>query len=160
MVQLKPYNNNQFPILSSWVPDEDALLLFAGNDFSFPLTAEQLSNHINSFPEREYYFGELNDEPVAFGEIIPQESGNPRLGRIIVKPEKRGEGIGQQFLRALIKRCRDRFDCAAVELYVIDTNQRAINCYTALGFLFLPGEDLTPIFNGKQVIAKKMRLLL
>ncbi len=154
------YHSNQFEILNSWVPNADALLLFAGTDFNFPLTKEQLDQHISHFPDREYYFGTENDEPVAFGEIIPQETGIPRLGRLIVKPEKRGLGFGKKFITALTNRCVARFNCPAVELYVIDTNQQAINCYLKLGFQFLEGQDLTPIFNGKKVLAKKMRLLL
>ncbi|MES2629054.1 MAG: GNAT family N-acetyltransferase [Bacteroidota bacterium] len=157
---LKPYDPKWFPALESWVENEETLFIFAAVDFTWPLTTVQLENHMQKHPGREWYIGFVDDEPVAFGEIIPTERNIPRLGRLIIDYRKRGKGIGQQLLAALEQRCVERFDCKAVELYVFEGNERAIAAYLKYGFVFVPIEDAVLTHNGREIVCHKMQHLI
>ncbi|SEL49196.1 GNAT family N-acetyltransferase [Parapedobacter koreensis] len=85
---------------------------------------------VEKWVERKFYIGALTDVPFAFGEIIPQESGWPRLGRILVgKASMRGLGLGSQFVAALVDECLRLYHCDRVDLNVWEENAAAIRCY-------------------------------
>ncbi|RQP17052.1 MAG: GNAT family N-acetyltransferase, partial [Parapedobacter sp.] len=89
------------------------------------------------YPDRRMYMAWVKEQPMAFGEIIPQDNGRPRLGRILVgNPAIRGMGIGARFITALVDECGRLYDCDAVELNVWDENISAIRCYEKVGFVF------------------------
>jgi len=137
---LKRFSSSDFPLLESWVIDADLLLQFSGTDFNYPLTEKQLSDYQLVHPDRKMYIGySQNEIPFAFGEIIPQEGGQPRLGRILIgDPRQRGQGFGKYFIRMMVEECRRLYACSQVELFVWDKNQQAIKCYKSVGFEYLP----------------------
>ncbi len=156
-LQLKPYSVTDFGVLNSWIEDATILLQFAGVEFEWPLTPEQLQFHFNRFPEREWCVGYDGDKAVAFGEIIPQENGLPRLGRLIVDSKARNKGYGRRFIKALENRCVERFQCKAMDLYVVAENKQAIECYLKYGFRFLEGQDLIANYKGFEFLCHKMQ---
>lgn len=135
---LKPYTDSAFNLLEKWITDPELLLQFAGTDFSFPVTREQISDYKSNHPERSFYLGyTFNMTPFGFGEIIPQENGRPRLGRILVgDPALRGQGLGRYFITLLLNECKHRFPSDGVDLYVWNMNTAAIRCYSAVGFKY------------------------
>lgn len=159
---LRPYSDDQFRLLSSWITDPYILFQFSGTYFSFPLTRGQIDDYLIRFPDRKFYFGyDPDHEPYAFGEIIPKPDQPPRLGRLLIgDPEKRGKGLGGIFIRELIARIRHTMDPAAVDLFVLQNNLPAIRCYEKIGFRFLPGEKFELVFEGTSYRVKKMRLSL
>lgn len=102
---LKPYKSSDFKLLQKWATDAALLLQFSGTDFSYPLTEQQIQDYQDSYPDRHLYIGyTLEELPFAFGEIIPQESGYPRLARILVgEPSLRGKGLGRYFIKLLLE---------------------------------------------------------
>ena len=156
-LQLKPWNDELFPELCSWISGPDELLRFAGVEFSWPVEISQFKNHFINFPDREWYFGYDNNVAVAFGEIIPQENNIPRLGRLIVDPSIRNKGVGQRLIKALEIRSSERFQCEAIELFVVTDNHQAINCYTRYGFKILDGADVTITHNNITFSCHKMQ---
>lgn len=145
-----------FPVLNSWVENAAVLLQLAGPTFTWPFTQNQLDNHIANSPDREFYVGIIDNKAVAFGEIIPQETTVPRLGRLIVDNTKRGQGIGKQFITALSDRCVERFKCPTIQLYVLADNETAIQCYLHYGFRFMEGHDFIQVYPGGDFLVRKM----
>lgn len=137
---IKPYTSSDFKLLDAWVTDADLLLQFSGTDFSYPLTEEQIVEYCARHPDRRLYIGyTVNGVPFAFGEIIPQESGYPRLARILVgEPMHRGQGLGRYFIRLLVRECKRLYNTDSVELFTWEKNYPAIKCYESVGFRFLP----------------------
>jgi RimJ/RimL family protein N-acetyltransferase len=158
-LSLQPYDPVLFPLLQSWITDKYLLLQYSGTHFRFPLTQEQLDHYATEFPERKMYFGMLNDTPVAFGEIIPQDSGSVRLARLLIgDPTLRGHGIGLSFVNALIAEAKERFNNPRIDLFVFSGNKPAISCYTKAGFIFMPEENIIATFEGQEYVSCKMKL--
>jgi RimJ/RimL family protein N-acetyltransferase/ribosome-associated protein YbcJ (S4-like RNA binding protein) len=155
---LKPYASSDFPLLEKWVTSPELLLQFSGTDFSYPITEQQILSYQLLHPDRTFYIGySQNDIPFAFGEIIPQESGMPRLGRILIGDSKlRGMGFGKYFIRMLIEKCRSAYDCKKVELFVWEKNQMAIKCYKSVGFEYIAEKHNTLVYNGVNYNIHKM----
>lgn len=155
---LKPYSNLDFELIASWVTDEALLLQFSGTDFSYPLTTQQISDYQILHPERQFYIGYTTDGlPFAFGEIIPQESGNPRLGRILVgEPRLRGQGLGRYFITLLLEKSKQCYQTNTVELFAWEKNHAAIRCYESVGFKFSPIRSATMVHKGISYHIHKM----
>lgn len=155
---IKAYTNSDFKLLEKWITDAALLLQFSGTDFTYPITQQQIFNYQELYPDRSFYIGySQNDIPFAFGEIIPQESGQPRLGRILIGDSRqRGQGFGKYFMKMLIAECKNVYNCSMVELFVWDKNQPAIKCYESVGFEYLREKHKTLIHNGVSYNIHKM----
>lgn len=152
------YQPAHFNFLNKWITSPDLLFQFAGTTFSFPITENQLNKYQSENPERCFYIG-LNDEsePVAFGEIIPQETNIPRIGRLLIgNPANRGKGYGTAFIHLLLQKCRLQFQTKTVELFVLEDNFPAIKCYQKIGFKFLPDQSWTVNHNEQDYLLQKM----
>lgn len=154
---LRKFEETDFHWLQSWVTSPELLLQFAGDRFSYPLRLEQLAEYRDEHPDRTMYMAVSSEKPVAFGEIIPQDNGRPRLGRILVgNPAMRGMGLGTRFISALVDECRRLYTCDAVELNVWDENIPAIRCYEKVGFVFQPNDCMTLHALGRSFNIYKM----
>jgi RimJ/RimL family protein N-acetyltransferase len=155
---LKAYENAHFHILDSWVTDADLLLQFSGTDFSYPLTEKQLSDYQILHPDRRFYMGYTSDGvPFAFGEIIPQENGYPRLARVLVgEPTSRGQVLGRYFIQLLVSESIKLYQINTVELFTWEKNHAAIKCYESVGFKFLPEKCKVMVHNGISYNIHKM----
>ncbi|WP_316750957.1 GNAT family N-acetyltransferase [Pedobacter gandavensis] len=155
---IKSYISSDFDTIASWVTDEDLLLQFAGTDFSFPLTRKQLEDYQISHPDRCFYIGYLIDQvPFAFGEIIPQEGGTPRLARILIgEPSRRSQGLGRHFIGLLLEEIRLHYHSSTVDLYVWEKNDAAIKCYESVGFILCPERAMTMLHKDRSYHIHKM----
>ncbi len=160
-MKLVPFSDEHIAILNTWVKDEDLLFQFSGNVFRIPFTIEQFINYSLIYPDRKFYIAYQSNEPVGFGEIIPQETGIPRLGRVLIgNSASRMKGLGKELVRLLIERCVEDCETEYVELYVWHNNDAAIKCYSSVGFNFIPSPQLEVEHNGVKHQLKKMRLKL
>jgi RimJ/RimL family protein N-acetyltransferase len=160
---LKPYTSLDFHLLEKWVTSPELLFQFSGTDFSYPITEQQILSYQSSHPERIFYIGySQNNIPFAFGEIIPQESGAPRLGRVLIGESRlRGFGFGKYFTKMLVDECKHIYNCTRVELLVWDKNQMAIKCYKSVGFEYIAEKHNSLVHDGVSYnIHKMIRILL
>ncbi|SER06745.1 GNAT family N-acetyltransferase [Pedobacter rhizosphaerae] len=155
---LQAYTSAYFHILESWVTDADLLLQFSGTDFSYPITEKQIEDYQLLHPDRRFYIGYTADGvPFAFGEIIPQENGCPRLARILVgNSALRGQGLGRSFIKMLLTESIKLYRTKRVELFTWEKNYAAIRCYESVGFKFLPERCKEMVHNGKRFNIHKM----
>jgi ribosomal protein S18 acetylase RimI-like enzyme len=140
MLHLIPFTKNHYQTLINWIIDEETLLKFAGIGFQYPLTQEQLDQYLTKYPDRKLYLA-LDDKknPVGYGEIIPQGENSARLGHLIIgESQKRGLGLGQKLIAALNKEAESHLQIKNMDLFVLEGNTLAINCYLKSGFNFIP----------------------
>lgn len=157
MISLRKYTPADFHYLSSWITDADLLFQFAGPDWSFPITEEQLENYQQKFPHKQFYIGLQNETPFGFGEIIGNETVSPRLGRLLIGGEaNRGIGLGQLFIQLLIAECTALFNPEAIHLFVLENNKQAISCYLKCGFDFAETPDFTLSYKNENFKVLKM----
>lgn len=160
-MKLIKFKKQHFPILFNWVKEKEILFLFAGTAFQYPLDDVQMDAYRFQHPDRKIYLC-LNDEnePIAYGEIIPQGEGSARLGHLIIGgSQNRGKGLGQLFIKALNELAKKHFQIKNMDLFVIDGNAPAIKCYQKIGFSFIPNE-FSITFDGKSFRILKMTLPL
>lgn len=157
MISLRKYTPADFHYLSSWITDADLLFQFAGPDWSFPLTEEQLKNYQQKFPFKQFYIGLQDEKPFAFGEIIWNETISPRLGRLLIGgADNRSKGLGRQFIQLLITECKAIFNPGAIHLFVLENNKQAITCYLKCGFDFADTPDFTLSYKNENFKVLKM----
>ncbi len=153
-----PYKPAYFSFLNHWITDANLLFQFAGTEFSYPITEKQIEDYQQKNPDRQFYIG-LNEakEPIAFGEIIPQENNIPRIGRLLIgNPEERGKGYGTSFIHLLLGKCQALFQTKTVELFVLEDNLPAIRCYQKIGFQFLLNQTWQVSHYGQNFVLLKM----
>lgn len=160
---IRKYTDMDFPILERWITDADILFRFAGTEWIFPFTQEQMQAHIEKHPggNRQFYLGlHDNGEPYAFGQIISGDANSPRLGRILVgEPEQRGKGLGQRFISELIEETRSLYpDEPSIYLYVFEDNLQGIGCYSKLGFTLCDEGHFILQHHGTDHRVMKMKL--
>lgn len=157
-MQLTQYSPVYFNFLSRWITNPDLLFQFAGTEFSYPITENQIINYQQENPGRSFYSG-LDDDnkPIAFGEIIPQKNHIPRIGRLLIgNPDERGKGYGTSFIYLLLEECKQIFQTKTVELFVLEDNISVIKCYQKIGFQFLPGQTWRLNHQQQNFVLHKM----
>ncbi len=113
--------------------------------FSYPLDTDQFERHLakandEAPPRRCMVIPSSESGPtpriVAYGELgaISTYHGSARLSRLIVSPEARGHGFGQQLVDALLRLAFEELQLRRVELEVYDFNASARHCYEKAGF--------------------------
>ena len=69
-----------------------------------------------------------------FGQVLPREPGTAHLGRIIVSPLLRGQGVGRALVEQLIAAALERHHPEQITLNVYTYNTPALELYRSLGF--------------------------
>ena len=159
-MHLRRFHTSDFALLQQWVDSPALLFQFAGTDFAYPLTREQLDVYLALYPDRHLYMASATEgQPIAFGEIIPQENNIPRLARLLIGDSNhRGLGWGTTFVQLLIDECLRLYNCPAIELFVLDENKQARRCYEKKNFYIIPGDSFQLVANGQSHLIHKMRL--
>lgn len=139
---LIPFQQSHFQTLISWIKDEETMLKFAGIGFQYPLTEKQLTDYIDKTPNRLIFLGiDEDSNPIAYGEIIPQDEDSARLGHLIIgESQNRGQGLGKQLIQLLIDEAKKELQITRMDLFLLEGNDLAQNCYINCGFQFIPND--------------------
>lgn len=135
MLQLSPLTESDFPTLISWIDSPEGLFQFAGEQFDYPLTEEQLVSYLKLKKQKPFKAIDTDTgKMVAQGEFNFSDSKIPRLSRILVNPNERGKGIGEQLVRLMAKRLFEDESLQIIDLRVFEWNKGAVRCYEKVGF--------------------------
>ena len=151
MIELKPFTENDFETFKGWASNAEELFQFAGPIFNFPLTDEQLRDYLKMEDKKplKVVLKETN-ETIAHCELN-FENGNNRLSRILVgKKGLRGQKIGEQIVREMVKLLFQNPKINEVDLNTFDWNKAAINCYKKVGFKINPEKSDIMTVNGNE----------
>jgi RimJ/RimL family protein N-acetyltransferase len=144
MLDLLPFTPADVDRVIGWVPSLEALQMWTASSFGFPLTREHLERHMRESAERgdRLLFKAVEpDEGKVVGHVelgaIDHRNHSLRIGRVLLDPEARGQGLGTAMIRsALTLSFKTLFQMHRVELAVFDVNPRAIACYERAGFRY------------------------
>jgi GNAT superfamily N-acetyltransferase len=124
-----------------WIPDREALYLFAGSSLDWPLTESQLSAVSEIDGRTAWVLADESNPDVPLGHADLTVSGPvSRIGRLIVDPERRGERLGAALVLHLLDKARE-LEASRLDLLVITGNTPALRTYQALGFTELQQSD-------------------
>ena len=133
MIRLRPYKESDVERILSWCKDEKTFYQWtAGVLGAYPISGEAFGGlgslmRFTALDEREVvgFFTARNPKPT-LDEL--------RFGFVIIDPEKRGRGFGQEMLRLGLEYARVAYKARKVSLGVFENNERAYRCYKAVGF--------------------------
>jgi len=117
----------------NWFPDKESVIRWGSPYMKYPL-------HEIEFLE-DIQWGEI-DSRVARGEDgrllgfgqFYLKLGRCHLARLVINPDLRGRGLGEEFVAALMRHGSEQLETERYSLYVMTANRSAYNCYKSLGF--------------------------
>ena len=125
--------------LLSWIPSADALFQWSGPwDFRWPLDRLQLQWDLQRAGDHRRIYVAVNtaDEPTGHAMLTVQpEHGLGVIGRVLVDPARRGEGLGTALMHEIVRVGFDQLGLHRLQLNVYDFNLGAIACYERAGFV-------------------------
>ncbi|MCL5735782.1 MAG: GNAT family N-acetyltransferase [Actinobacteria bacterium] len=142
-LKLQPFDESDFAPLIAQVPDARFLLQWAGPEYTFPLDPFQLRQTLakawGRVPGFKVYKAVLSASSQTVGHIqlmdIDHESGTCVLGRVLIFPEHRGQGLGKALVRAALTEAFRTVGLGKVTLLVFAFNKPAVATYCSLGFV-------------------------
>jgi ribosomal protein S18 acetylase RimI-like enzyme len=119
--------------VARWPGSPDEVRRWAGSDPGWPVDVAVFGRwHVD--PDVRPYILCDEEEPIGYGEVwVDEPEQEVELARIIVSPDRRGNGKGRRLVRLLLERAvLARLPDAFVR--VVPENGAAIGCYRGAGF--------------------------
>ncbi len=140
MPGLTPLTPQTAAVIAGWVRSRADAVLAGGPQFPFPLTADLLLG-IAAEPEwRVFTLADEHGRVVATASLFAKDGGRLlRVGRVIVDPERRGEGWGRRVMEEVLALTDADPSVLATELGVFTHNEVARGLYERLGYRPVPG---------------------
>lgn len=118
--------------LMSWFPTAEDVNVWGGPRFRFPFTPETFIEDCH-WPAMLTFVLRDATEMLAFGQLYERHQ-RINLARLVVNPNRRGEGLGRRLVEALLDEGTQHFDCREYSLFVYRDNTTALRCYEGCGF--------------------------
>jgi ribosomal protein S18 acetylase RimI-like enzyme len=132
-MKFQRFHESHLPELMTWFRDKTALQTWGGPEFRYPFTEATFREDakLTSLPT----WSLVQDDGVlaAFGQCYLRV-GRCHVGRLAVPPSLRGRGHGTTLIRELARWGTAEFGVDSLSLFVVSTNQRAIELYRRLGY--------------------------
>jgi ribosomal protein S18 acetylase RimI-like enzyme len=119
--------------VASWPASAAEAAGWAGAAAPWPFTAADIGRGHEDPDVRPFV---LRDGPdlVAYGEVwVDEDEREIELARIIVRPDRRGRGVGRTLVRLLLERSGES-GLPVAFVRVVSSNDAALACYQSAGF--------------------------
>ena len=133
MLSLRPRTGDDCPLIVSWVPDAQALYLFAGPRLRWPLNVDQLTEGEQAPGHTAWVAINTSSEPVGQFELTTHE-GHAHLGRVLLDPAVRGRGLAHELVRLAVAKAH-ALGATSIDLNVATGNEPAVRTYKRAGFV-------------------------
>lgn len=131
--QLVQANKENITQLMTWFTDEDSIISWSGNHFRYPFSAQSFVEDSKFNELASYVLIDDNGQLVAFGQFY-QRLNRCHLGRLVVAPAMRGQGVIKVLLSQLSQKGASVLQLDELSLFVFKDNKAAINAYLKFGF--------------------------
>ncbi len=139
MIKLARFTQDDIPQLLSWLTDADAefLIQFAGRNFKYPLTEQQLL--LTMEEQNSILFKPVDPKsniPIGHCQFlrIDKKEKSASIGRVFIRDAYRGKNYGFELIESMKFFGKERLGLKKLSLRVFDFNIPAINCYRKSGF--------------------------
>ena len=155
MVHLSNAQMADYGCLRDWVPDQPACARWGGLALTWPLVvAEQLAVQLRMPDSNDRVWRDDCGGLLGFGQHWRIAADSVHIGRIILNPAWRGQGLGDLFCRALLADAMRMKRSNRVTLRVYRDNRVALHLYRQLGFVEVPeASDAALCFMQYQAVA-------
>lgn len=118
----------------SWVSNRAQCTAWAGDIVRFPFLGNSLADDIE-FTQHQHFITKTDDELTAFAQLQTVNPHHAHIGRLIINPKFRGQGIAPQFIKSLADKARAQCpNLKLITLNVLENNLIALKIYAAQGF--------------------------
>lgn len=138
LVHLRPFIQNDYPVLLSWIPTVEALFPFTGGRMPWPLTGHDLAERAHH-PEIFAWTAMSAADPhkdVGHLEIVRTSPTAGRFSRVLIEPRSRGKRLARELINAGLDSAR-ALGLERIDLNVFIGNEPAIRTYSSVGFRML-----------------------
>jgi len=130
----------------NWFPDKESVIKWGSPYMKYPLQEKEFLEDI-FWGRMETRVGVGDDgQLLAFGQFYPK-LGRCHLARLVINPDFRDQGLGLEFVSALMKHGTEQLGAEHFSLFVMTSNKPAYNCYKHLGFSMTRYPDDDPKFE-------------
>lgn len=140
--------------IAAWPRSAAECRRWAGPRVHFPVHAGALAGEIDFRPSNAFVLVE-DGAVVGFGQIFVKRT-RAHLARLIIAPDRRGQGLGARLVESLLDRARASA-LATASLNVDPANAVAIALYTRLGFRDACRPDDEPDASGAGYMERPLR---
>ncbi|MGW1346587.1 GNAT family N-acetyltransferase [Kribbella sp. NPDC002412] len=156
MRQLRGVHEGYDGQVAGWARTPHEVGLLCGRE-EYPFPADAVTSWRKLEPDIQAYVYFDGDQPVGYGEVwLDDDEDEVELARIIVDPERRGQGIGAELVRALLTPA-----IAAghpdIFLRVRPDNAPAIRTYLGVGFVDVSQQEMDEWNAGQPLAYRWMR---
>lgn len=139
-LQLRPFKKQDIPDLFSWFSSEREVLLWGGASLAWPLQRRQfvdlIKRHRGADPDREIWSVTRDNDMLGHFQIgFNRRLNSAALGRIVLAPRVRGQGLSRPLLKLILRTAFRRAWVHRVDLMVYAPNAPAISAYLRAGFV-------------------------
>ncbi len=123
--------------IEKWVKNPEELMQWSGPAFQHPINHEQWKNYIEKEDQLVFTVISKNSSTlvghIAIGRIDwCRQKG--RIGKVIVSPEERGNGLGENIMKCVLNHAFRELKLREISLGVFDFNISGIRLYEKVGF--------------------------
>ena len=137
---LRPAGMASLATVLTWVGTPEQMRWWGGPALPFPGTPATVWAAIAGAPGNTFVLEDGAGAMVGFGQMLPR-SGQVHLARLIVAPERRGQGLGRSLCQHLIRTAVACHRPDNITLNVYAGNEPAAALYRSLGFRVVPGAE-------------------
>lgn len=119
--------------LMAWFPDAASVAVWSPSNH-FPFERERFIRESKLHELASFMLVDAADTPLAFGQYY-NRLGCCHLGRLVVAPGRRREGLGRELILNLLAKGTQELLTERCSLFVLDYNTAARRLYSSLGFL-------------------------
>jgi len=151
-VPLQPFDPDQAALVASWAVGNEVVRAWCAVEGD-AVPADVVAGWSRADDVEAFLFADAADGPwVAYGELwLDDEEGEVELARLLVAPERRGQGLGRVLVRDLVARARQTHpELPDVILRVRPENAQAIRAYAAAGFVDVPADEQATWNEGQR----------
>lgn len=134
---------NHVEELMTWFSSKQELTDWAGPNFSYPFDLRSFNDDLQLDKIKSFVLIANDSDMVAFGQFY-QRLDKCHLGRLVVKPPCRGQGIAAQLIKHLSCIGLKQLQLTQCSLFVYAHNRPALNAYQSFGFSITPYPHALP----------------
>ena len=145
-MRLTQPSDEHFIQLMSWFSSENELCIWSGPNFRYPFELSSFKSDLNLNILKSFSLISSEGALLAFGQYYLR-LGKCHLGRLVVNPSLRGQGIASHLISQLSVLGKSDLSTESCSLFVLGHNESAIQAYTKFGFSMADYPEKMPLEN-------------
>lgn len=154
-LQLVAATDGDIVLLRTWFKTTRDLVFWGGPSMQDSKTEESFANALskNNFTS---YSLRANKRLLGFSQIQKHPNNRAHIGRLVISPNLRGQGLSHILLEHLFAIAHKQFKASAVSLFVYRSNTHAQHTYMKNGFVSTPIPKGMPNMQGCDYMLKRL----